>query len=160
MIQKIIKSIFIESNEDVRKEFKVKIRNLLKNLIIKFSFDEIKKVVPKEVENLLVYINKYVVKKIKNITRDEEALYGDLDNSVMLDNDENLLDEEEEYIQKEFNKIEKRKNDEEREKFFNRLEKLNIDEDDPELIKKHNESKVTNDKLDKIEQLFSKDNVY
>jgi hypothetical protein len=160
-INKIITAIFHDSNEDIKKEFKVKMRNLLKNLIIKFSYEEIKNLIPKDVESLLAYINKHVVKKIKTMTKEEEGVYGgsnSLDHSVMMDNDENLLDEEEEYIEKEFKKLEKRKNDEE--KFFERLEKLQLEEDDPELVKKKMEAENNrNEKLDKIEQLFSKDNV-
>lgn len=160
-INKIITAIFHDSNQDIKKEFKVKLRNLLKNLIIKFSYDEIKNLIPKDIESLLAYINKHVVKKIKTMSKEEEGVYGGsnrLDHSVMMDNDENLLDEEEEYIDKEFKKLEKRKNDEE--KFFERLEKLQLEEDDPELIKKKMEAEINrNEKLDKIEQLFSKDNV-
>ena len=158
-ISKIIYAIFTDSNEDIRKEFKVKIRNLLKNLIIQFSIEEIKKIIPKEYEALVVYVNKHVVKKIKNMSSEEETVYGgNLDHSVMMDNEENLVDEEEEYIAKEFKKIEKRRNDDE--KLLGNLEKFNLEEDDPELVKQRNEKETRGeDKLDKIDQLFKKDNV-
>ena len=158
-IHKILHSIFVDSNEEIRKEFKVKIRNLLKNLIINFSFDEVKKIIPKDFEALLNYVNKYIVKKIKNMTKEEESVYGaNLDHSVMMDNEENLVDEEEEYIEKEFKKIEKRRNDEE--KIFENLEKFKLEEDDPEAIRRQNEKESKpEDKLDKIDQLFKKDNV-
>ena len=158
-ISKIIYAIFTDTNEDIRKEFKVKIRNLLKNLIIQFSFEEIKKIIPKEYEALVVYVNKHVVKKIKNMTSEEEAVYGgNLDHSVMMDNEENLVDEEEEYIAKEFKKLEKRRNEDE--KLLGNLEKFNLEEDDPELVRQRNEKETRGeDKLDKIDQLFKKDNV-
>jgi hypothetical protein len=160
-ISRILTAIFNDSNEDIKKEFKVKIRNLLKNLIIKFSYEEMRNLVPKDLESLLAYINKHVVKKIKTMTKEEEGIYGgsnSLDHSVMMDNDENLLDEEEEYIEKEFKKLEKRRNDEE--KFLDRLDKLILDEDDPELVKKKMEAENNkNEKMDKIDQLFNKDNV-
>ena len=61
--------------------------------------------------SLIHYVNKHLVKKIKDITSEEAKMHGYanavLDNSVMLDNDENLIDEEEECINKEFKKIDK-----------------------------------------------------
>ena len=154
---KIVHSVFNELNDKVKSEFKVKMRNLLKSLILKYSFTEIKKIIPKELESLLNYINKHVVKKIKFFTNEQESLYGsanDLDNSVMMDNEENLIDEEEEYIEQEFNKISRKKNDED--KFFGKIDKLHLDEDDHD----GKVNKISNDnQSDKLEELF-KSNVF
>jgi acetyl/propionyl-CoA carboxylase alpha subunit len=62
------------------------------------------------------------------------------------------------YIEKEFKKIEKRRNDDE--KILENLEKFKLEEDDPEAIRRQNEKESkAEDKLDKIDQLFKKDNV-
>jgi hypothetical protein len=157
LISKILYSIFNESNENIRNEFKVKIRNLIKSLIIKFSFEEVQKIFPKEEENLLLYINKHIVKKIKTMNKEDELVYGNvkLDNTVMMDNEENLVDEEEEFIEKEFKKVEKRKLNEDR--ILGKLANLDLEEDDPEIIKKIIDK--VEKKPDKIEELFKKDNV-
>lgn len=159
LCSKILTVVFQDTTEEVKKEFKVKIRNLLKNLILKSSYEDIKKLLPKEYETLLNYVNKHIAKKIKNLTKEEDSVYNtNMDDSVMMDNEENLLDEEEEYIIKEFNKVEKRKSNEER--ILEKLEKWNIEEDDPELIKKRNETEdKKEEKLDNIEQLFKTDKV-
>lgn len=161
MVNKIVHYCFVDASKDIQKEFKVKNRNLLKTLILNFSFEEIKKISPKEIEDLLFYVNKHLVKKIKNITKEEEEIYGkNPDYSVLMDNDDLYLDEEEEFIDKEFKKVDKKKDDDEL--FLEKINKFNIYEDDPELIKKHNLAKANqemNKKQDKIEELFNKDNV-
>ena len=136
-------------------------RNLLKNLISKYSIDEVRNAVPKEYEALVNHVNKYKVRKIKAMSKEDEAVYGStkLDNSVMMDNDENLLDEEEEYIEKEFKKVENKKKEEE--SLLENIKKLKMEEDDPELVNKFNNQQKpqNNEKMDKIEQLFNKDKV-
>ena len=128
---------------------------------MKIGYEELKKVFPVKHLDLLNYINKFIVKKIKKYPTDEEQVYlgQKLDDTVMMDNDENLLkDDEEEYIEKEFKKLEKnRKTDEE--KFLESLERLDIDEneqgerpkDEPTYSKeetaKRSKSKKTNDKI-------------
>jgi len=160
LINKIIHYCFIDASKDIQKEFKVKNRNLLKTLIINFSFEEIKKICPAEIHDLVFYVNKHMVKKIKNITKEEEEIYGkNLDYSVIMDNDEFYIDEEEEFIDKEFKKVDRKKDDEEL--FLEKINKFNIYEDDPELLKNHNLAKAKdNQKGDKIEELFKKDNVF
>merc|ERR1711893_389392 len=60
-------------------------------------------------------------------------------------------------IQKEFCKVEKKKNEDE--KIFTRIEKIILEEDDPELVKKREEEKNVDEKTDKIEQMFAKDKI-
>ncbi len=159
LINKIVHYCFVDASKDIQKEFKVKNRNLLKTLIINFSFEEIKKISPIEIHDLIFYVNKHMVKKIKNITNEEEEIYGkNLDYSVIMDNDEFYIDEEEEFIDKEFKKNDKKKDEDEL--FLDKINKFNIYEDDPELMKQHNLAKAKeNVKPDKLEELFKKDNV-
>jgi len=138
--------------------------------LIKLGYEEMKKVFPVKHESLLNYINKHIVKKIKKFNHQDELIYGSdkLDDSVMLDNDENLLvDEEEDYIDKEFKKLEnKRKSDEE--KFLENVEKFNIDENEEDELDKKKEdlSKEDEKKLerskklkDSIQNMLSKNDV-
>jgi hypothetical protein len=157
LMSKILHDIFNVCNESIRNEFKVKIRNLIKSLVIKFGFDEVRKIFPKEQENLLLYVNKHIVKKLRTMSKEDEMIYGNvkLDDSVMMDNEENLIDEEEEYIEKEFKKTEKRKLDEDR--IFGKLDKIQLEEDDPEVVKRITEK--LDKKPDKIEELFKRDNI-
>lgn len=154
----------VELSENHHKEFKVKLRNLLKNLTMNFSYENIKSIIPDKQEPLLQYVNKHLVKKIKEMTAQEEESHGynkcDLDDSVMLDNDANLLDEEEDYIKKEFKKMENKDNDL---KILERVENFDIEEEEMEAkmeIEKEKEEKNNkNSSVDKIEELFVKDNV-
>lgn len=159
IINQIVHYCFIDASKEIQKEFKVKNRNLLKTLIINFSFDEIKKICPPEIQDLVFYVNKHMVRKIKNIEKEEEDIYGkNLDYTVIMDNDEFYIDEEEEFIDKEFKKVDRKKDEEEI--FLEKINKFNIYEDDPEVMKSHNLAKAKeNNKPDKIEELFKKDNV-
>jgi len=159
IINKIVHYCFVVAGKEIQKEFKVKNRNLLKTLIINFSYEEIKKLCPLEIQDLVFYVNKHMVKKIKNIAMEEEEIYGkNLDYTVIMDNDEFYIDEEEEFIDKEFKKVDRKKDDEEL--FLEKINKFTIYEDDPELLKRHNQAKAKEiSKPDKIEELFNKDNV-
>jgi hypothetical protein len=81
----------------------------------------------------------------------------------MMDNDNNLLDEEEDYIKNEFKKINKNENIEK--KFLEKVEKLKLNEDDLEDMRKQElellskQENKEEQKIDKIEQLFKKDYV-
>jgi hypothetical protein len=160
----INKIIFYSSqkiNEQMQKEFKVKLRNLYKNLIINYGFDFVKNKLDNNnvnFKNFVQYVNKNMVKKFNS---EEEKLGEEYDNTVMMDNDNNLLDEEEDYIKNEFKKINKNENSEK--KFLEKIEKLKLNEEDLEdmrkqelelLSKKENKEEQ---KIDKIEQLFKKD---
>merc|ERR1711957_1135141 len=129
---------FVDATKEIQKEFKVKNRNLLKTLIANFSLEEIKSACPKEIDDLVQYVNKHMVRKMKNNH-----------------NDEFYIDEEEEFIDKEFKKTDKKGND--TEMFLDKVNKFNIYEDDPELLKKHNlVKKDETKKVDKLEELFNK----
>merc|ERR1711957_777526 len=147
---------FVDATKEIQKEFKVKNRNLLKTLIANFSLEEIKSACPKEIDDLVQYVNKHMVRKMKNNQNDEEEIYGkNLDDSCIMDNDEFYIDEEEEFIDKEFKKTDKKGND--TEMFLDKVNKFNIYEDDPELLKKHNlVKKDETKKVDKLEELFNK----
>jgi len=161
IVNQIVHYCFIDASKDIQKEFKVKNRNLLKTLIINFSFEEIKKICPAEIHDLVFYVNKHMVRKITNINKEEEDIYGkNLDYTVIMDNDEFYIDEEEEFIDKEFKKVDRKKDDEEI--FLDKINKFTIYEDDPEVLKHHNLAKAKekeNSKPDKIEELFNKNNV-
>ena len=165
IINKVIFATTQQMNEQMQKEFKVKLRNLFKNLIINYGYDYVKNAIDAKNENLknfVQYVNKNIVKKFNNNQENEDN--DKLDNTVMMDNDNNLLDEEEDYIKNEFKKINKPEKEAEK-KFFEKIEKLNIGDDDlDEVRKKELESikKVENkkeEKIDKIEELFKKDYV-
>ena len=165
VVHKIIFSTTQQMNEQMQKEFKVKLRNLFKNLIINYGYDYVKGAIDSKNENLksfVQYVNKNIVKKFNNNIDNNDN--EELDNTVMMDNDNNLLDEEEDYIKNEFKKINKTEKELEK-KFFEKIEKLNIaDEDLNEMRKKELEEfkKSTDkkeDKIDKIEELFKKDYV-
>lgn len=170
IINKVLYSSLILLKENFQKEFKVKIRNLLKNLIINFGFEKIKNSTNEKFFSLLGYVNKHIVKKAKGISNEEEILHGynakDLDDTVMMDNEENLIDEEEDYIKKEFKKIEKKVEDKDK-KIIKKIEDLNIYDDDIELVRekekeqieKNEKAQKADAKIDKIEELFVKDNV-
>ena len=126
IVHKVIFSTTQQMNEQMQKEFKVKLRNLFKNLIINYGYDYIKGAIDTKNENLksfIQYVNKTIVKKFNNNQEKEEN--EQLDNTVMMDNENNLLDEEEDYIKNEFKKINKPEKELEK-KFFEKIEKLNI----------------------------------
>ena len=165
IIYKIIFCTTQQMNEQMQKEFKVKLRNLFKHLIINYGYEYVKGAIDSKNENLknfVQYVNKNIVKKFNNNQENEDN--EKLDNTVMMDNDNNLLDEEEDYIKNEFKKMNKPEKETER-KFFEKIEKLNIGDDDlDELRKKELEEikKTENkkeEKIDKIEELFKKDYV-
>ena len=164
IVHKIIFSTTQQMNEQMQKEFKVKLRNLFKNLIINYGYDYVKGAIDSKndkLKNFIQYVNKNVVKKFNN--NQENGENEELDNTVMMDNDNNLLDEEEDYIKNEFKKINKPEKELEK-KFFEKIEKLNIADDDlDEMRKKELESLKAADKkeekIDKIEELFKKDYV-
>ena len=166
IIHKIIFCSSQQINEQMQKEFKVKLRNLYKNLIINYGLDFVKNSIDANntnFKNFVQYVNKTLVKKFNNINEDENA-NENYDNTVMMDNDNNLLDEEEDYIKNEFKKINKGENNLEK-KFLEKVEKLKLtDENLDEMRKQELESinKKENkeeEKMDKIEQLFKKDYV-
>jgi hypothetical protein len=103
-----------------------------------------------------------MVKKYNN-GNNEENLGEEYDNTVMMDNDNNLLDEEEDYIKNEFKKINKSENIEK--KFLEKVEKLKLNDENldemrkqelEDIAKKENKNE---EQIDKIEQLFNKDYV-
>ena len=162
----INKIIFYSSqkiSEQMQKEFKVKLRNLYKNLIINYGIDFVKNSIDNNntnFKNFVQYVNKNMVKKFNS---EEEKLGEEYDNTVMMDNDNNLLDEEEDYIKNEFKKINKNENIEK--KFLEKVEKLKLNEDDLEDMRKQElellskQENKEEQKIDKIEQLFKKDYV-
>ena len=164
IIHKIIFSTTQQMNEQMQKEFKVKLRNLFKNLIINYGYEYVKNSIDNNNENLknfVQYVNKNIVKKFNNNQENNDN--ENIDNTVMMDNDNNLLDEEEDYIKNEFKKINKPEKEIEK-KFFEKIEKLNIVDDDlDELRKKElesiNKKNTKEEKIDKIEELFKKDYV-
>ena len=171
VINKVIYSTLTKMVESYQKEFKVKIRNMFKNLIINFGYEKVKQATEEKHHSLISYINKHIVKKAKEISAEEELMHGynpnDLDDTVMMDNEENLIDEEEEYIKKEFKKLEKKIEDKDK-KIIKNIENLTIYDDDVderrrkelELAKKEEEKdKAKDERADKIEELFVKDNV-
>ena len=167
ILKKIINSICNEMTEKNQKEYKVKMRNLFKNLIINYSYLKIKEMTPEKYINFIQYVNKYSVKKINEMNKEEEELHGynksELDNSVMLDNENNLIDEEEDYIKKEFTKMNKTEKNKEN-KILDKIENWNIMDDDIEEVRKkelelNNKKNKSEETLDKIEQIFLKDNI-
>jgi hypothetical protein len=164
-IHKIIFCSSQQINEQMQKEFKVKLRNLYKNLIINYGYDYIKNNIDNNntnFKNFVQYVNKTMVKKYNN-GNNEENLGEEYDNTVMMDNDNNLLDEEEDYIKNEFKKINKSENIEK--KFLEKVEKLKLNDENldemrkqelEDIAKKENKNE---EQIDKIEQLFNKDYV-
>ena len=166
IIKKIIISICSEMKKQNQKEFKVKMRNLFKNLIINYSYEKIKEFTPENFLSFIQYVNKHSVKKINEINKEEEELHGynknELDDSVMLDNENNLIDEEEDYIKKEFKKMNKIEKDKEA-RIIDKIENWDIADDDIEEVRKkeleNNKKNKKEETLDKIEQIFVKDNI-
>ena len=165
IVHKIIFCATSQMNDQIQKEFKVKMRNLFKNLIINYGYEYVKNSIDnnnENVKNFLSYVNKNIVKKFNN--NQENIDNDELDNTVMMDNDNNLLDEEEDYIKNEFKKINKPEKEAEK-KFFEKVQKLNIIDDDIEEIRKKELESIKNkkdakeEKMDKIEELFKKDYV-
>ena len=166
IIHKIIYCSSQQINDQMQKEFKVKLRNLYKNLIINYGFDFVKNSIDANntnFKNFVQYVNKTLVKKFNN-SNDEENTTENYDNTVMMDNDNNLLDEEEDYIKNEFKKINKGENNLEK-KFFEKIEKLKLNDENLDEMRKQELESISKkenkeeEKLDKIEQLFKKDYV-
>lgn len=143
---------------EVNKEFKVKIRNLLKCFILKLGQDEIKQIVGKENEALITYINKHIIRKSEKYLTEEEKFYKDtlkdkqnLNDSIM-ENDDLSFDEEEDFINNEFKKTNKKDNMDD--ELFEALDKWDIDEEDDEEKKRKQELQFknphTNSKFDKL----------
>lgn len=159
----------------INKEFKVKIRNLLKCLMLKLGFEEVKQIVGNENIALLNYINKHIIKKHEKYLTEEEIYYKNkhkdlllsntnnemnLDESVFNDNDDMFLDEEEEYINKEFKKEEKAYiNDDE--DFLENLNRWEIDEEDEEERKRKRELSFSQKakQEDYLDKLFNSNDV-
>ena len=170
VVNRVIHGTLVDMKENYLKDFKVKIRNLIKNLIMNFGVECVLSAANEKHHSLIHYVNKHLVKKIKDITSEEAKMHGYanavLDNSVMLDNEENLIDEEEECINKEFKKIDKKEKDKET-KITDKIDKLNIYDDDITEVQNQEKAKLNQkqpkDKasanLDKIEQLFTNDHV-
>jgi len=166
IIHKIIYCSSQQINEQMQKEFKVKLRNLYKNLIINYGVDFVKNNIDANntnFKNFVQYVNKTLVKKFNNLNAEENP-NENYDNTVMMDNDNNLLDEEEDYIKNEFKKINKGENNLEK-KFLEKIEKLKLTDENLDEIRKQELESITKkenkdeEKMDKIEQLFKKDYV-
>ena len=144
----------------INKDFKVKVRNLLKSLMLKLGNDTVKEIVGVENYNYINYINKYIIKKSNKFLTDEEIYYKNTiksneilaDESIFIDNDDNLIDEEEEFINQEFKKQDKKHKDEEFD--LMNVDKWKFDEDDEEERKRKedlvNSKKVKEDVFDKL----------
>ena len=169
IINSIITSTLNENAEEYLKEFKVKLRNLYKNLIINYGYENIKKLIPEKYVNFIVYINKNLVKKNYNdfnLNDDNNNYNNENNNDLFIDND-NLVDEEEEYINNQFKKNKKQNNKNKEEKLIDKIESLNIYDDDineiqkieKENYKNSNNKNKQKETLDKIEELFKNDNV-
>ena len=167
ILHKIIFCSSQQINEQLQKEFKVKLRNLYKNLILNYGYEFIKNYMESNntstnFKNFVQYVNKNMVKKF-NLNNDED-LKDTYDNTVMMDNDNNLLDEEEDYIKNEFKKMNKSEKEADK-KFLEKVEKLKLNEEDLDEMRKqeleslNKKENTKDDKLDKIEQLFKKDYV-
>jgi len=161
----VLQSVF-SMKEEIREEFKVKIRNMVKSLLLKMGYDSIKAVFPKEHESLLNYINKYIVKKINKQLSDEkkkqsfnEEVIQEQNNNLnnsFIDNTDLDVDEEEEFISKEFKKLDKKPREDEK-KFLEKIESLQLNEDE-ELFKP--KVQVQKDKkVEAIDKLFNTDKV-
>lgn len=149
-------------NSTTAKEFKVKVRNLVKSLLLKMGTEPIREIIGKENLNLITYINKHIIKKANKFLTEEEVYYKnklnsniDIGNeSVMDNNDENIEDEEEEFINQEFKKKDKKQFDDELD--VNNIDKWIFDEEDEEERKRKED--LVNSKPreeDKLEKLFN-----
>ena len=164
IVNSIVFNTLNENSDEYLKDFKVKIRNLYKNLILNYGFENIKKMVNEKYFNFIVYVNKNLVKK-SDFNVDEDDNNNNNEN-LFVDN-ENLIDEEEEFINNQFKKNKKQNNKNKEEKIIEKIESLNIYDDDineiqkieKENYKNNNENNKQKKTLDKIEELFKNDNV-
>ncbi len=162
IINSIVFHTLNENADEYLKDFKVKLRNLYKNLILNYGFENIKKMVNEKYFNFIVYVNKNLVKKCDFNVDDN----NNNNNDLFIDND-NLIDEEEEFINNQFKKNKKQNNKNKEEKIIEKIESLNIYDDDineiqkieKENYKNNNENNKQKKTLDKIEELFKNDNV-
>ncbi len=163
IINSIVFHTLNENADEYLKDFKVKLRNLYKNLILNYGFENIKKMVNEKYFNFIVYVNKNLVKKCDFNVDDNN---NNNNNDLFIDND-NLIDEEEEFINNQFKKNKKQNNKNKEEKIIEKIESLNIYDDDineiqkieKENYKNNNENNKQKKTLDKIEELFKNDNV-
>jgi len=153
--------------DDLREEFKVKIRNLVKNLCVRLSYDSLKQIFPKEHEGLLNYVNKHLVKN-PNSTISRNNLTTDIEvdkpvsnkskiDASFIDNADLDVDEEEEFISKEFKKTDKKSREDETMKLFEKIESLKLNED-PDAFKPKATVQVDK-KSEAVERLFKTDKV-
>ena len=164
IINSIVFHTLNENADEYLKDFKVKLRNLYKNLILNYGFENIKKMVNEKYFNFIVYVNKNLVKKCDFNVDDNNN--NNNNNDLFIDND-NLIDEEEEFINNQFKKNKKQNNKNKEEKIIEKIESLNIYDDDineiqkieKENYKNNNENNKQKKTLDKIEELFKNDNV-
>ena len=165
IINSIVFHTLNENADEYLKDFKVKLRNLYKNLILNYGFENIKKMVNEKYFNFIVYVNKNLVKKC-DFNVDDNNNNNNNNNDLFIDND-NLIDEEEEFINNQFKKNKKQNNKNKEEKIIEKIESLNIYDDDineilkieKENYKNNNENNKQKKTLDKIEELFKNDNV-
>ena len=135
--QMITNKVF-NMRDDLKREFKVKIRNLLKSLILKVGYEEVSALVPSEDRKLIHYINKFLVNKSKKDNYEAEVFAEDLNDVSMLGTLGDLnKDEEEHFIENEFKKTEKRGHKDEELKVIKNLTGLNVDG----ILKKEKEEK-------------------
>ena len=164
IVNSIVFNTLNENSDEYLKDFKVKIRNLYKNLILNYGFENIKKMVNEKYFNFIVYVNKNLVKKSDFNVDDDDN--NNNNENLFVDN-ENLIDEEEEFINNQFKKNKKQNNKNKEEKIIEKIESLNIYDDDineiqkieKENYKNNNENNKQKKTLDKIEELFKNDNV-
>ena len=164
IVNSIVFNTLNENSDEYLKDFKVKIRNLYKNLILNYGFENIKKMVNEKYFNFIVYVNKNLVKKSDFNVDDDDN--NNNNENLFVDN-ENLIDEEEEFINNQFKKNKKSNNKNKEEKIIEKIESLNIYDDDineiqkieKENYKNNNENNKQKKTLDKIEELFKNDNV-
>ena len=155
--------ILTEKNND----FKVKIRNLIKCLILKLGFEEVKSIVGKDNEALVVYIGKHVIRRGEKYLTEEEIYYRqgqgagghgvvnqfqgqrDCKDNIAFDDNDLDYDEEEEFINQEFKKDNKKHIDYDDD--FENIERLLFDED--EHIKGGNKQEPKEE--DEVAKLFN-----
>ena len=157
---------------EAMKNFKVKIRNFIKCLILKIGYNSTKDIVNSENEDLIKYINKYMIKKEnkKNMTEEESYYLNNSKsdqniNDSFIDNDFINNDEEEEFINNEFIKPKRKTRDNDNELFKN-IENWNFNDDEEEnlrkaeLINSQKNNKENKDlkEMDDFDKLFFKSN--
>ena len=119
IVNSIVFNTLNENSDEYLKDFKVKIRNLYKNLILNYGFENIKKMVNEKYFNFIVYVNKNLVKKSDFNVDDDDN--NNNNENLFVDN-ENLIDEEEEFINNQFKKNKKQNNKNKEEKIIEKIE--------------------------------------